>query len=153
MKITCRFDIFTAMYCVDVHEELMSSTITTEKKIILTACTAGGSMIPPLWNHIYNHKLPCFFLHYSLASSKTNSVSHMSTQCLPFLRPRPARGTAAVVAAPLLILVLAVASTVFLAEAGYHYWKCDLLYLLLRLWVSVFQTGTPYPRPIVKQKY
>ena len=44
----------------------------------------------------------------------------MSTQ---FLRPRTARGTAAVVAAPLLILVLAVASTVFLAEAGYHYWK------------------------------
>ena len=51
----------------------------------------------------------------------------MSTQ---FLRPRTARGTAAVVAAPLLILVLAVASTVFLAEAGYEAIDVHLAYNL-----------------------
>ena len=44
------------------------------------------------------------------------------SQCVPFLRPRPARGTAAAAGAPLLMLLLAVASSraFFLAEAGYE---------------------------------
>ena len=44
------------------------------------------------------------------------------SQCVPFLRPRPSRGTAAAAGAPLLMLLLAVASSraFFLAEAGYE---------------------------------